>query len=149
MRMIMTDIINIEPGDEISAFNNPFSCAGKITLALDGGEENFWFVNSQEGILAVAPKEEEIILFEKIDEEIEPQEDVILYSGKEYEHSYKDSGKATETSGEVIAENDDQFSFLDYESTDGEMVRIVTNDNTGLRESYLGKLLSEEEIAIV
>lgn len=147
--MTMTQIIRLEPGDEISAFNNPFDCAGKVTLTLESGEINYWIINEDEGMLAVAPKEEEIILYAKIEEDIEPHDDVILYSSKEYEYSYEDKGKADIVSGEVVAEIDDHFSFMDYESSDGEKLRIITNENTGLREAYLGTLVSEEEITEV
>ena len=136
----------LEPGDRVSAFNEPFDCAGKMKLILKGGDERSWLINEEGRMLSISPKDEEIILFSALDEELEPEEGVILFVNKEYEFTYEDSGVVESASGEVMAEVEDNFLFSDYESTDGRIVRIVVNENTGETSRFEGQMISEDDV---
>mgnify|MGYP001565179059 FL=1 len=43
-------------------------------------------------------------------------------------------------------ENDDRYLFNEYESSDGEKLRIVSNENTGETDAYLGRIVSEDDL---
>ncbi|HBK35018.1 hypothetical protein A2239_04350 [Candidatus Uhrbacteria bacterium RIFOXYA2_FULL_40_9] len=145
--MDIKTLISLEPGDSVSAFNEPLHCTGKVKIILDGGDERYWLIDEEGGMLSLAPEDDEIILFGPVDEILEPQEEVILHGNKEYEFSYEDTGISKEVAGEVMAEADDHFQFSDYESTDGRIVRIVENQNTGEISRYEGQMISEEDIS--
>jgi hypothetical protein len=102
--------------------------------------------NADGGLLAISPDDEEVVSFDRVEEELEPQGEVILYRGKEYEYSYEDAGTVSEVDGDADATVEDRLTFSDYESEDGELIRAVTSENTGETQTYLGNLVVEEDI---
>ncbi|MFC1787807.1 hypothetical protein ACFLZY_01150 [Patescibacteria group bacterium] len=145
--MKIEELLNqIEPDSEMAIANEPFTYTGKAVITLDGGDKRYWIFNSDHSMLTVAPSGEELFHFLFSDEEIEPQSGVVLYQGDEFEFSYEDSGVISEIIGESDFEEEDQFSFADYESAEGALVRIVTNENTGERQVFTGTMVVEEDI---
>lgn len=139
-------IHHVQPGTEITVANGAFSCAGRATVTLEGGDRRHWIFDSDGGMLSVAPEDEEIIAFSSVQEEMEPQGELVIFGNKEYEFSYEDIGTMTESEGEVNSEVEDQLTIADYEAEDGEIVRLVTNQNTGGQLAYVGKTVVEEDI---
>lgn len=145
--MTIKDLLHaIQPGAEFTVFNEPFSFMGKAEIRLDGGETRFWLYERDGGLLAVSADEEEVICFTHVEEELEPQGDTILYGGKEYEFSYEDAGTVGEDAGDVPLNADDRLTFSDYESDDGEVLRMVSSENTGETLAYLGNIVVEDDI---
>ncbi len=144
---IITLINQFEPGGSVSVLNEPFAFKGKAEFTLDGGETRHWIFNDEAVMLSLNPKDEELVLFEALDEELEPDTDIILYQGKEYEFSYEDAGTVSHVEGEVPLDEEERYMFTDYESDAGELVRLVKNDNTGEVKTYHGRVLSEDDIA--
>lgn len=145
--MIIEEILHhFEPGDEMTVLNEPFSLKSKAVITLDGGDIRHWLFADEEKMLAISPDDEEIIFLRLLDEEVEPQDGIILIGGTEYEFSYEDSGVISKTIGELNAEEEDRIAIADYESENGEILRTVTNENNGEKEAYLGKMVVEDDI---
>ncbi len=137
---------HLELGSQVSIHNLPFVYAGKAKMTLDGGDVRYWLFEEDGGFLAVAPDAEELMLFEPVDGELEPQGGMILHKGDEHEFSYEDAGAATEVEGEAATEEGDRYAFSDYESDEGKIVRLVSNENTGEAKAYEGTVVVEEDI---
>lgn len=147
--MTIDEILSAKLGSECTVHNEPFSLSGRATLTLDGGETREWLYDADGDLLAVSPGDEEIIRFEEIEEEVEPQGDTVLYGGKEYEFSYEDSGTVSAVDGRAGLEEEDRVTFSEYLSEDGERLRVVTGENRGETAAYLGDTVVEEDILAV
>ena len=139
----------LAPGKRVSIANNRFVCGGLMQVTLEGGEVRHWIFNANSGMLSVAPADEELILFEAVDEEVEPDDDTILFRNKEYEFSYEDVGTISNLEGEAVGEEEDQITIADYEADDGEIMRLVTNQNTGTQSAYVGERVVEDDVTEV
>lgn len=138
---------DFEPGDELTVLNEPFSYKSKAVITLDGGDVRYWLFSEEENMLSISPDDEEMMLFRYLDEEVEPEDEMVLVGGKEYEFSYEDAGVVTETDGDLNAEEEDRFAIADYESENGDTVRLVTNENNGEVSAYQGKIVVEDDVA--
>lgn len=137
---------HLEPDTSLTVLNSPFLYSGKARIILDGGESRIWLYGEDGDLLAISPDAEEIVLFETIDTGIEPQDGMALYQGDEFEFSYEDNGIVAETEGTVGVEEGDNYGINDYESDAGEIVRLITNHNTGDQQALFGKVVVEEDI---
>lgn len=145
--MSIDDLLtSIEPDREITVVNEPFIMTGQLDITLEGGDIRHWVFDGEGSMLAIAPSEDEIIHFRSLDDELEPTDSSILYQAEEYEFTYKDSGSITKEEGDTIASENDKIEFSDYESGDGSVLRIVTNQNTGENIAFLGSTIVAEEI---
>jgi hypothetical protein len=138
---------DFEPGDELTVLNEPFSYKSKAVITLDGGDVRYWLFSEEDNMLTLSPDDEEIVFFRYLEEEVEPEDEMALVGGKEYEFSYEDAGVVTEIDGEMNAEEDDRFSIADYEGENGDSIRLLTNENNGEVISYHGKIVVEEDVA--
>ena len=145
--MDIPTLFKLEIGETVRISNEPLTLAGRSTITFEGGDELVWLFDEDERILSIAPEEEELFLFEKIDEEIEPDEEGIFFQGKEYEFHYKDTGVITDVEGDVITEPDDNYTYMDYQAKNGEVLRIVSNENTGEIGVYIGNTASEDDLS--
>ena len=144
--MTIDQIITAAIGSEYTVHNEPFAYAGRADLTLDGGDMRHWLYTADGDLLAVAPEDEEIILFKLLEEEIEPQGDTVVYGGKEYEFNYEDSGVVSLVDGDAAEESEDRLTFSEYQSEDGERIRLVTSENRSETSVYLGTTAVEEDI---
>ena len=145
--MKIEDLLHhLKPGSQISIHNKPFVYTGKAKVTLDGGDVRHLLFEEDAGFLAIAPDAEELVLFSLLDEELDPQGGMILHKGEEHEFSYEDAGVATGVDGGAAAEEGDRYSFSDYESDEGRVVRLITNENTGEIKAYEGTVVVEEDI---
>lgn len=144
--MTIAELLALKPNTSITVLNKPFHYVGTRTVSLDGDGTRAWMFEEDGAMLAVSPQDEEIIFFETIDEELEPQGGMILYRAKEFEFSYEDAGTVTKLTGDAEGEEDDRYGFSDYETDGGEVIRLVANENTGDAHSYFGVVVGEEDI---
>ena len=144
--MNIKHLLKLDLGTAISIFNEPFTYVGQAKIELDGGHTMRWLYDDDGRMISVAPQDEELILFREIENEEEPEEEVLLYQGKEYEFSYEDAGNVLETEGDSVTEEEDRFMFSDYQAAGGEIIRLIENENTGESMAYLGKFVSDEDI---
>ena len=145
--MNIKELLEEDLGTTLSTFNEPFNYVGRSELELDGGQKMIWLYNDEDGILSVMPDDEELVLFDKVDEALEAEGETILYLNKEYEFSYEDAGKVSVIEGDSVTEVDDRYMFSDYEAADGRIIRLVSNENTGEKGTYFGRVVAEEDLA--
>ncbi len=146
--MNIQDLLSTDLQTNLSVSNDPFFYVGRAEITLDDGAKLFWFFSDDEGMLSIAPQEEELIIFEKIEDEIETS-DTIFYRSKEYEFNYEDAGNVTSIDGDPLAEEEDRYMFSDYQAAGGEVLRVVLNENTGETLIYHGHTVSDEDVVTV
>lgn len=142
---------HLEPGTTLLVRNDPFEYVGKAEITLDGGDVVYWLFADDGSILSVNPQTDEMTDFWMVEEQLEREEgeDIVAYGGESYELSYKDKGSVTTVEGETTVEENEGYKFEDFENDDGELVRILENENNGDQQAYSGGILVEEDIAVV
>lgn len=118
-----------------------FEPRGLDAVTLETGETVYWAHEKNGAWLSIDPASDEIILFEDIDEELEPEDDTVVYGGEDYEFSYEGTANITSDDGEDLAMN-----FREYESPDGDIIRITEEATTGDIRVSLGTKLTEDEL---
>jgi hypothetical protein len=106
-----------------------------------------WLYDSESRLLTIAPSDEELMIFSAIEEELEPENEVMLYMNKEYEFSYEDAGTTNEIVADTDMEEEGPFMFVDYQAAGGGVIRVISNTNTGESITYVGQTVSEEDIS--
>jgi hypothetical protein len=144
--MNIKTLLSLEIGASVSIFNEPFTYVGRTDITLDGDKELVW-LNDEEHLFCIVPDDEELILFRMIEEEIEPDDEMVLYQNKEYEFSYEDAGAVTEVTGDTDTEEGDRYMFSDYTAQDGRVIRLLSNENTGEMIAYIGQVVSEDDLS--
>ncbi len=134
-------------GDIVSIFNKPFTYVGYAQIELDGGHISRWLYDDEGRMLCVSPQDEELILFREIEDELEPEEELIIFQGKEYAFEQEGAGTVQESEGESPTEEDERFLFSDYQTQGGEIVRLVENETTGESTTYVGTFVSDEDVS--
>ncbi len=144
--MTIENLLDLPHGESVSVSNHPFTYVGRSELKLDDDSKVFWLYSDDDELFSVSPEDEELVLFEALEDEIEP-DDSVFFRGKEYEFSYENAGKIVGVDGEASTEMDDRYLFSEYESAEGERLRLVTNENTGEIAAYLGRTVSEDDLS--
>ncbi len=145
--MKIKDLLSLEVGESVSVFNEPFEYVGHAQIELDGGQKMRWMYSEDDRMLSVTPSDDELMLFEQVEDDLEPEDEMILYLGKEYEFSYEDAGSVVGIEGDSVTEEEDRFMFADYEAAGGLIVRLISNENTGESSVYFGRMVSEDDLA--
>ncbi len=117
-----------------------FAPRGIEEAKLETGESVYWVYTKDGMWLSFDPDGEEIILFEDIDEELEPEDDTVVYQGEDYEFSYEGIAKVDDDDGGTTT------NFKDYENGDGDLVRIMEDDSTGDKSYAYGIKITEEDL---
>lgn len=118
-----------------------FEPRGMDKLTLEAGEFVYWATKGDGTWLSIDPQSDEIILFEDINEELEPEDDTVVYGGEDYEFSYEDSATMKSDDGEEAV-----LHFREFESSGGDIIRITENENTGDTRYSLGTKLTEDDL---
>ncbi len=111
----------------------------KITL--ESGEAVYWAVKKDGTWMSVDPASDEIIMFEDIDEEMEPEDDTVVHGGADYEFSYEDTATMKSEEGE-----DTVLHFKEFESASGDIIRLTESEATGDVRVSLGTKVTEDEL---
>lgn len=134
-------------GEAVTVFKKPFVYVGHAQIELDSGHRQRWLYDDEGRVLCVSPQDEELILFREIDEELEPEEEILTYQDKEYQFESQDAGNVLESEGEAVVEEEDRFLFSDYQMQGGEIIRLIENESTGESSAYIGTYASDEDVA--
>lgn len=145
--MNIKGLFTLDIGDSASIFNEPFTYVGHAEIELDAGQNMRWLYDDEGRMLSVAPEDEELILFRELDEDLEPEEGMLLYQGTEYEFEYEDAGTVLESEGDSVTEVDDRYLFSDYQAQGGEIIRLVKNANTGESSAFVGRYVSDDDVS--
>lgn len=145
--MTIHDLYDLEIGDDISIANEPFHYVGHAEIELDNGQEMRWLYDKESRLLTITPSDDELMIFDPVEEELEPENEVILYMNKEFEFSYQDAGITNNIIADTDMEEEGPFMFTDYQAAGGAVVRIISNTNTGESNTYVGAIVAEEDIS--
>lgn len=140
-------LYKLDLGDAVTVFNKPFVYVGHAQVELDSGHKQRWLYDDEGRMLCVSPHDEELILFREIEEELEPEDEVVTYQDKEYQFESENAGNVLESEGEAVAEEEDRFLFSDYATQGGEVIRLIENESTGESSAYIGTYASDEDVA--
>ena len=110
------------------------------TVILDTGETLYWVYGNDGVWLSLDPGGEEIVQFEDINEELEPEDDTVVYGGDDYEFSYE--GSATLKDDDTAA----MYTFREFENANGKRIRLTEDEGNGDKTVAIGSVVTEEEI---
>lgn len=117
-----------------------FSPRGVEEARLETGESVFWVYTKDGMWLSFDPDGEEILLFEDIDEELEPEDDTVVYGGEDYEFSYEGTAKVDDDDGGKTT------NFKEYQNADGDVIRIMEDGSSGDKTYAFGVKITEEDL---
>lgn len=118
-----------------------FEPRGLDELTLETGEPVYWASKADGMWLSIDPSSDEIVMFEDIEEELEPEDDTVVYGGEDYEFSYEDTATLKSDEGEETV-----LRFREFESADGDIIRMTENESTGDIRVSLGTKLTEDDL---
>lgn len=108
-------------------------------IVLESGETVFW-VRAKDGTwLSLDPEGEEVIQFEDLDEELEPEDEIVVYGGQDYEFSYE---------SKVTLLTDDGGTMMMMREFEGPsaIIRLIEDESTGDTTASYGRKINEEEL---
>ncbi len=141
LSMMISEIVAALQADSgIIVRDKTFHVRSLETAVLDTGENVFWAYGDAGMWLSVDPGSEEIMQFEDIDEELEPEDDVVVYGGNDYEFSYEGSAALKDD------ETATTYVFREFENSDGRRIRLTTDEGNGDTTVSFGMVVTEEEI---
>ncbi|MFZ2682231.1 MAG: hypothetical protein WAZ14_04015 [Patescibacteria group bacterium] len=117
-----------------------FSPRGVDEATLETGEHVYWVYTKDGMWLSFDPDGEEILLFEDINEELEPEDDTVVYGGEDYEFSYEGVAKVDDADGGTTT------NFKEYQNADGDVIRIMEDESTGDLSYAFGVKITEEDL---
>ncbi len=144
--MTIEELLALSPDASITVHNRPFVLQGVVTVVLDTDSEHVWLIADDGRLLSVTPAQEEILSFELVEEELEPEGSVITYRGREFEFNLEDAGTVRRALGDVEHAEEDRYAFRDFEDDEGSKVRLVTNETTGDVHAYHGVSVEIEDV---
>ena len=108
-------------------------------IQLETGENFYWIEDEGDAWLSIDPESEEVILFHKLDEEIDSSGETTFYNGTDYEFEFETVAYAMDE-----GEKSEKLLFKDFENN-GETLRVIENTVTNDVESSLGKKITEDD----
>lgn len=140
--MTIKEVLSALKRDEaVVVGDTTFEPRGVDAVTLETGETVYWARKGDGTWLSIDPASDEIILFEDIDEEIEPEDETVVYGGADYEFSYEGTATLTGDEGDETV-----LRFREFESGSGEIIRITENESTGDTTASVGAKLTEDEL---
>ncbi len=130
----------VQEDESIVVRDKTITPRGVDAVTLETGEKVFW-VYTREGMwLSFDPEGEEILLFEDIDEDLEPEDDTVVYRGEDFEFSYEGVAKIEDDDGGSV------MNFKEYENSDGNLIRIMEEEATGDMSYAFAIKITEEDL---
>lgn len=144
--MHVPDLLELEIDSHLTISTEVFTLAGKSRVRLEDGSRYDWLFADEDLFLAINPDAEEMMLFSLLETSLEKDDEVVVENGKDYEFSYQDRGNVVRSEGDSPYDQGDDLEFSDYEADDGDVIRIITNSYNGEERSFLGRVVTEEDI---
>lgn len=130
----------LQSEESIVVRDRTFEPRGLDEVVLDTGESVFWVYGKDGTWLAIDPEGEEIILFEDVEEDLEPEDDIVVYGGQDFELSYEGVATVKE------AEGGNTCQIKEFEGPDGDIIRLTEDSSTGDVTGSHGTKITEEEL---
>lgn len=146
--MTIAELIALSPETSITVHNRLFTLQGTVTVTLDNDGEHIWLIADDGRLLSVKPALDEIVAFDMVDEELEPEGSVITYRGREFEFNLEDAGTVRRAVGDVEHVEEDRYAFRDFEDEEGARVRQLTNETTGDIHTYHGVAVGIDDLQV-
>lgn len=108
-------------------------------IVLESGETVFWVRGKDGTWLSLDEEGEEVIQFEDIDEEMEPEDDIVVYGGQDYEFSYESKVTLLTDDGGTI------MMMREFEGPSA-IIRLIEDESTGDTTASYGRKVNEEEL---
>lgn len=108
-------------------------------IEIETGENLYWIEDDGDNWLSIDPESEEVILFRKLDEEIDSSGETTFYNGVDYEFEFETEAYALDD-----GEKSEKLFFKDFESGN-EVLRVVENTVTTEIEASLGRKITEDD----
>lgn len=139
--MTIDEILSVvQAKNDVVVRDKTFHPRSVETVILDTGETLYWVYGNDGVWLSLDPGGEEIVQFEDINEELEPEDDVVVYGGDDYEFSYE--GSATLKDDDTAA----MYTFREFENANGKRIRLTEDEGNGDKRVAIGAVVTEEEI---
>lgn len=135
----------LQIGTELSVQNTSFVYSGKATLSLAGGEVTNWLFGEDGEILSVNPQTEEIVFYRSVEDEIEEDEEGVVYRNESFERLNEEVGTVDSVDEEAPLAEADVIRFTDFEG-EKSLLRRTVNEGTGEGQAYSGIVVVEEDI---
>ncbi len=110
-------------------------------VKMETGEMVYWILDGGDLWLSIDSESDEVIFFNKIDDEIDVSLDGILYAGEDYELSLEMKGAIVGEDGES-----EQVLVREFENESGEIFRAVEYSVTGEVRLSFGRIVTEDEL---
>ncbi len=147
--MTIAELLALSPDASLTVHNRLFNLQGLVTLTLDTDHQQVWVIADDGRVLSVKTTTEEIVAFEPVEEELEPEGSVVAYRGREFEFNLEDAGTVCRSLGDVEHVEEDRYAFRDFEDDEGVRVRLLTNETTGDIRAYHGVPVEAEDVQLV
>jgi len=145
--MTINDILeHAKVGGQLQVLNSPFIYDGKMTIILEGGDKLFWIFADDDRMLSVNPTTEEVLAFIPLEETVEGDTEAVMHHGEEYEFSYEDKGQVDSAEDGADYDEGSQVTFKDFESEDGEIIRLATSTHVEDPINFIGQATLEDDI---
>jgi PAS domain-containing protein len=145
--MTINDILeHATPGKKLQVLNSPFVYDGKVTITLEGGDKLFWIFAEDDRMLSVNPSTEEVVSFMPLEETVEGDTEAVMHHGDEYEFSYEDKGRVELAEDGADYDENAEITFKDFESEDGEIIRLATSTHLEDPINFIGQATLEDDI---
>lgn len=128
-------------GEPIVVAGQTFDAIHIESIRLETGEMFYLAQNEDDMWLTLDPAAEELFFLQSIDEEIDFEEDTTMYNGNDFEVSLVGEGKIVEDDEET-----DGIAYKDFESGDGERIRIFEYETSGEIIALIGSAVGEDEL---
>lgn len=139
--MIIQDIIEkVEEGESIALADTTFDPKTVDVFRLTTGDDLYLVQDESQRWMTIDEGAEEVILFDVIEDAVDPGQDIQTYNGDDFEFSSEGEGILMEDGEEA-----DRVMFRDFEA-DGRIIRVIEYVVTGEVLSLFGRVIPEDEI---
>lgn len=140
--IIQEAIEKFRNGDAITIGDKQFDPTSFDEIKLETGDMLFFAEDEEQGVLLTIDEEsEEVVLFQRVEEEIEVEEEALVYAGEDYELSMEGSGQIM-----IDDQESEKISFRDFETGDGSKFKMVEYEVSGDIRNWVGEIVIEEDL---
>ncbi len=128
-------------GDPIVISDKTFHATNLEQIRLKTGEMIYLAKDDHDVWVGLDANSDEVTLYQELEEGIDASEDVLVYSGDDFELSLESDGSVIE-GDETI----DDISIRDFESGSGQRMRVIEYNVSGETIGMIGRIVAEEEL---